>query len=90
MKDKILWREALLKSYTLNNLLKQAVYKEDVERQAKAMEKGKAEPGDVQQVYEQKQHGKPKHCKYNPQQQGHQVPQAQSKKDSTCSSIEAQ
>ena len=72
MKDKKLRRDAMLKGTTLSALLKQAANKEDVERQAKEMEK---EAVQVHRVYEQKQRQKPGangkyHKKYPPRQKG--------------------
>ena len=67
MNDKQLRREAMLKCLPLNKLLKRATNKEDVERQARDMEKNARD--DVNRVYEQRKpkkkparfHAKPPH-----------------------------
>ena len=55
MNDKQLRHEGMLKCLSLDKLLKRAANKEDVERQAKEMEKNARD--DVNRVYE--------HCKQN-------------------------
>ena len=64
MNDKQLRREAMLKCIPLDKLLKRAANKENVERQARDMEKNARD--DVNRVYEQKKkparfHAKPPH-----------------------------
>ncbi len=54
MSDKKLRREAMMKNYTLQELLKHAAIKEDVERQASAMEK---EEESVKKIYEERRTG---------------------------------
>ena len=56
MNDKQLRREAMLKCLSLDKLLKRAANKEDVERQAKEMEKNARD--DVNRVYEQRKQKK--------------------------------
>ena len=59
MSDKKLRREAMMKKYTLAQLLENASNKEEVERQAKAMEKSSTQ--EVKRVYDQrKMEGKPR------------------------------
>ena len=76
--DKQLRREAMLKCLSLDKLLKRAANKEDVERQAKEMERNARD--DVNRVYEQRKqkkkptkfHVKPPHTpETRPPQSGH-------------------
>ena len=65
MNDKQLRREAMLKCLPLDKLLKRAANKEDVERQAREMEKNARD--DVNRVYEQrKPKKKPARCHAKP------------------------
>ena len=59
MRDGVLRREAMVKNYTLHELLKHAANKEDIERQAKCIEQSlQANKQDVRPVYEKKRiHG---------------------------------
>ena len=76
MNDKKLRREAMVKNYTLNDILKHAANREDVERQAKTMEKDS-----VNRVYEQRNMSGGSHNKFKKYSKEHRN---SSKKRSEC------
>ena len=56
MRDGVLRQEAMVKNYTLHELLKHATNKEDIEHQVKCIEQSlQANRQDVRRVYEKKQ-----------------------------------
>ncbi len=85
MKDGILRREAMVKKYTLNELLMHAANKEDIDRQAKSIEQSsQATRQDVHRVYEKKRlYGK---RKSNRRRESRGLAAEQQHTDRTCTS----